>query len=145
MKSRGIYLSNSSIICLAPSPIGRPAFASVFVSVEVTVNGFDYSESDIKFRYSEPCDPGFFCPGLGRSLCPNGTFCRAGSSAPQDCPTGTFGARPMLRQESECTACPAGTACPAKDSPLGSPEASSRPNTHACGTCMRDLTDRVPC
>ena len=41
MKSRGIYLSNTSMICLAPSPLGRSKFASNFVSVEVTVNGFD--------------------------------------------------------------------------------------------------------
>ena len=74
MKSRGIYLSNTSLICLAPSPLGRSELASNLVSVEVTVNGYDYSESKIRFKYSEPCDPGFFCPGLGRSLCPNGTF-----------------------------------------------------------------------
>lgn len=73
MKSRGFYLTNSSMLCLAPSPIGRAAYKSYSnVPVEVTVNGYDYSNSNITFLYNEPCDVGFFCPGASRFLCPNG-------------------------------------------------------------------------
>ena len=109
MKSRGIYLSNTSLICLAPSPIGRSQFATNQVSVEITVNGYDYSESRVQFTYSEPCDSGFFCPGLGRSLCPNGTFCPQNSRNFTLCPPGFFQPR---EGQPDCAICPIGYICP---------------------------------
>ncbi len=109
MQSRGIYLSNSSVICLAPSPLGRAEFATDLVDVEVSNNGYDFSESGIQFRYSEPCDSGFFCPGLGRSLCPNGTMCPVNSRNFTLCTPGTFQPR---EGQADCALCPVGYICP---------------------------------
>ena len=60
MFSRGVFLSNTSILCLAPSPLGRSEIRTTYVGVDVTVNGIDYSENHIPFLYSEPCDEGWF-------------------------------------------------------------------------------------
>jgi len=110
MKSRGIFLSSNSLICLAPSPLGRPEIRySNAIPVEVTNNGYDYSDSGILFSYFEPCDAGFFCPGLGKSLCPNGTYCPQNSRNFTLCPPGQF--QPREGQIS-CNLCPIGYICP---------------------------------
>ena len=110
MLSRGIYLSNNTMICLAPSPLGRPELNSyLHITVEVTVNGYDYSDSGVQFQYTEPCDLGFFCPGMTRQLCPNGTYCPANSVNFTLCSPGTF--QPKEGQ-SGCLICPIGYICP---------------------------------
>ena len=109
MLSRGIFLSNTTIVCLAPSPLGRSELASKSVNVEVTVNGVDFSESRIAFDYSEPCDEGWFCPGMTRQLCPNGTYCPVGSRNFTLCPPGFF--QPKEGQVN-CANCPVGYICP---------------------------------
>ena len=109
MKSRGIFLSNSSVICLAPSPLGRAALRSITVKVDVTINGVDYSENGIEFDYSEPCDEGWFCPGMSRQLCPNGTYCPINSRNFTLCPPGSF--QPKEGQVN-CASCPVGYICP---------------------------------
>lgn len=110
MKSRGIFLSKDAILCLSPSPLGRPLLADLDnVPVEVTVNGFDYSQSNISFAYSQPCDKGFFCPGMTRQLCPNGTYCPENSRNFTLCEPGYF--QPMQGQEL-CVICPIGYICP---------------------------------
>ena len=110
LESRGIFLTNSSILCLLPSPLGHPELANVdSLAVEVTVNGLDYSESGIIFEYSEPCDQGFFCPGLSRQLCPNGTYCPVNSRNFTLCGPGTFQPR---EGQIGCALCPVGYICP---------------------------------
>ena len=110
MNSRGIFLNNNSIICLAPSPLGRPELHSLLnVPVEVTVNGLDYSQSGVEFKYTQPCDLGFFCPGMTRQLCPNGTYCPINSLNFTLCEPGTF--QPKEGQ-SGCLLCPVGYICP---------------------------------
>ena len=110
MRSRGIYLSNTTLICLSPSPLGRPEFKGLSsVPVEVTVNGADYSTSRIPFTYREPCDAGFFCAGMGRALCPNGTFCPVNSNNFTICTPGTFQPR---EGQTGCVICPTGYICP---------------------------------
>jgi hypothetical protein len=110
MKSRGVFLSNSSLMCLLPSPLGRTALFDLSnVTVEVTVNGYDYSDSGVIFSYSQPCDQGFFCPGLNRQLCPNGTYCPENSRNFTLCPPGSF--QPMQGQTG-CVTCPVGYICP---------------------------------
>ena len=110
MKSRAIYLSNNSLVCLSPSPIGRPELKDVKnVPVEVTVNGYDFSESRVMFSYSEPCDQGFFCPGMSRQLCPNGTYCPVNSRNFTLCAPGYF--QPKEGQIG-CVICPVGYICP---------------------------------
>lgn len=110
MKSRAVFLSTTSLVCLLPSTLGRPELANQKnITVEVTVNGFDYSESKLPFAYSEPCDQGFFCPGLTRQLCPNGTYCPANSRNFTLCPPGTF--QPQQGQTG-CVLCAVGYLCP---------------------------------
>lgn len=110
MESRGIFLSNESIVCLAPSPLGRSAINDYTrVRVEVTVNGLDYSDSGNLFAYREPCEAGFFCPGLSREICPNGTYCPVNSRNFTSCPPGFF--QPREGQQ-ECVVCPVGYICP---------------------------------
>eukprot|EP01038_Epipyxis_sp_PR26KG_P007209 gene7209-9837_t len=109
MRSRGIYLTNTSIICLSPSPLGRQELPSSVVNVDVTLNGLDYSDSGITFNYSEPCDQGFFCPGMSRQLCPNGTYCPANSRNFTLCAPGFFQAR---NGQTGCAPCPVGFICP---------------------------------
>ena len=109
MASRGVYLSNQSLMCLAPSPLGRSLLRSTLVKLEVTVNGYDFSESGIVFNYSQPCDQGFFCSGVSRQLCPNGTFCPTNSLNFSLCPPGTFQPR---EGQIDCVICPVGYICP---------------------------------
>jgi hypothetical protein len=109
MHSRGIFLSNTSIICLAPSPLGRPEFKSRTQYLEVTNNGLDFTESFVEFLYSEPCDEGFFCPGMSRQLCPNGTFCPSNSRNFTLCTPGYFQPR---EGSIGCLVCPIGYICP---------------------------------
>ncbi|RYH31690.1 hypothetical protein EON65_02100 [archaeon] len=110
MKSRAIFLSKNALVCLSPSPLGRAELVNLdAVAVEVTVNGLDYSESNVTFAYSQPCDQGFFCPGMTRQLCPNGTYCPENSRNFTLCEPGTF--QPMQGQTS-CVICPVGYICP---------------------------------
>jgi hypothetical protein len=110
MKTRGIFLSNTSLVCLLPSTLGRPELADLSnIPVEVTLNGYDYSDSKRTFAYSQPCDRGFFCPGLTRQLCPNGTYCPENSRNFTLCPPGTF--QPMQGQTG-CVLCAVGYLCP---------------------------------
>jgi len=104
MYSRGIFISSTAMICLSPSPLGRKALYNYQqVYVEVSLNGFDYSESKVPFAYSEPCDSGFFCPGMTRQLCPNGTYCPVNSRNFTLCSPGYFQPR---EGQAECAICP---------------------------------------
>jgi hypothetical protein len=118
MVSAGLYVTNQTIVCLAPSPIGRAELkvmspthegANRTVNIEVSINGFDYSESRTQFRYTEGCDEGFYCPGGGRFMCPNGTFCPTNSRNFTLCSPGTFQPRGGT---SRCLPCPVGWFCP---------------------------------
>ncbi|KAJ1432765.1 hypothetical protein B484DRAFT_394815, partial [Ochromonadaceae sp. CCMP2298] len=114
MMSRGVFLTNLSILCLTPSPLGRSELANLQIPVEVTINGYDFSESNVQFRYSEPCDAGFFCPASGRNLCPNGTYCPVNSRNFTLCPPGTFQPK---EGAIECVICPIGYLCPDQGMP----------------------------
>ena len=110
MLSRGVFLTNNSIVCLAPSPLGRSELSDYSkVTVEITVNGYDYTDSGVTFKYSEPCDQGFFCPGMSRQLCPNGTYCPPNSQNFTICEPGTF--QPKEGQTA-CVICSIGYICP---------------------------------
>jgi hypothetical protein len=110
MPSRGIFISNTSIICLAPSPIGKLHLKRPdIVPVEVTVNGLDYSRSNVTFSYKDPCPAGYFCSSTTQFLSPNGTFCQENSRNFTLCPQGFF--QPKEGQK-DCVICPVGYICP---------------------------------
>ncbi|CAF1061349.1 unnamed protein product [Adineta steineri] len=55
------------------------------------------------------CPAGTFAPNLGVSNCndcPSGTYCMAGSSSTQACPSATYSAIPHRTSSSACLACP---------------------------------------
>ena len=110
MLSRGIFLSNVSVLCLAPSPIGRPDLARLdSITVEVTLNGLDYTDSGVLFAFKEPCDQGFYCPGSAKQSCPNGTYCPVNARNFTICSPGTFQPR---EGQTGCVTCPIGYICP---------------------------------
>ena len=109
MRSRGIYVSASTVLCLAPAWAGRAQLASNSVQVEVTLNGYDYSDSRMLFDYYDGCEAGGFCLGGVRQLAPNGTFCPPNSNNFTLCSPGTF--QPKEGQSS-CLPCSVGFLCP---------------------------------
>jgi hypothetical protein len=109
MRSRGVFLSPHSVLCLAPSPIGRSLLANGSVAVSISNNGYDFSDSSVYFTYSQPCDAGFFCPGNAKQQCPNGTYCPENSGNFTLCPPGFFQPRAGQR---DCVVCPVGYICP---------------------------------
>ena len=54
---------------------------------------------------SGACPSRFFCPAgtVTPTPCPIGSFCRSGSAVPVLCPPGTWGERPMLASDGECS------------------------------------------
>ncbi|XP_042595396.1 multiple epidermal growth factor-like domains protein 6 [Cyprinus carpio] len=70
---------------------------------------------------SGPCCPGYYCTkeatssrptdGITGNICPPGTYCDEGSSAPQPCPAGTFSPAAGLVSKDECQPCRAGYYC----------------------------------
>lgn len=91
MKSRGIFISSTVVGCMSPSPIGRSLLKNNdYIPVEITTNGYDYSNSNVSFRYTNPCSEGSFCVGSSSYLCPNGTYCEANSRNFTLCPPGYF-------------------------------------------------------
>ena len=48
----------------------------------------------------------------GSTACPQGKYCPLGSTAPVDCPTGTFTASTGMGELMNCGSCPAVSACP---------------------------------
>jgi hypothetical protein len=109
MTSRGVFISNTTLVCLAPSPLGRSELSSNEVALEVTLNGIDYTDSKVLFKYSEPCDKGFFCPGMARKLFTNGTYCTQKARNFSLCEPGYF--QPREGQDT-CVICPIGYICP---------------------------------
>jgi FG-GAP-like repeat/WW domain/CUB domain/Tyrosine-protein kinase ephrin type A/B receptor-like len=67
-----------------------------------------------ELSYSEKwvCASGFYCPDpidpTNKLLCPAGSYCRSGSSAPTTCPAGSY----CRVRSSIPTPCPAGVYCP---------------------------------
>jgi hypothetical protein len=57
-----------------------------------------------------PMNDGRYYPGDGNAYdCGAGNFCAAGSSAPQQCPAGTWTSNANLNSSGDCSACPSGT------------------------------------
>ena len=50
---RGVFISPTLVVCIAPAREMGAHNASVTVSAEVTNNGYDYSASNVKFQYTQ--------------------------------------------------------------------------------------------
>ena len=89
---------------------------------------------------SRVCPAGYSCRAgtVDPIACENGTFCPRGSPAPQDCPKGRVGMRPLLRAAIECEICPNGTRCPkgsAEIEPCGAGTYAPAPESERCTDC----------
>jgi hypothetical protein len=110
LNTRGIYVTKNTVVCLAPSTIGKALVLAIPVAVEVTNNGYDFSANDIMFTYNkEACAAGVYCADMVPQFSPNGTFSPPNSRNFTLCNPGTF--QPRVGQ-SECLLCPVGYVCP---------------------------------
>ena len=101
-----------------------PAGSSAETSCE-TGKYCDRSALDIS---PNDCLAGYYCdeletndPTPSGKQCPRGKYCVVGSSAPVDCPTGTYNNKLGASNDSFCLACPDGRLCnsPGQVEPLG--------------------------
>jgi hypothetical protein len=109
-KARGIFISINSIVCLAPSVIGRALLVEKMLPLEISMNGYDYTESQITFSYNkETSEAGGFFDGMSRVSSPNGTFSPPNSNNFTLCDPGFF--QPQQGKEI-CLPCGLGFLCP---------------------------------
>jgi hypothetical protein len=107
---RGVFISPTLVVCIAPAREMGAHNASVTVSAEVTNNGYDYSASNVKFQYTQFCPGSRYCPHLQVLMAPNGTASLGrGQFNFTMCKPGEFQPR---RAQSRCLKCPVGYICP---------------------------------
>ena len=107
---RGVFISPTLVVCIAPAREMGAHNASVIVSAEVTNNGYDYSASNVKFQYTQFCPGSRYCPHLQVLMAPNGTASYGkGQFNFTMCKPGEFQPR---RAQSRCLKCPVGYICP---------------------------------
>ncbi|XP_053729819.1 SCO-spondin isoform X1 [Synchiropus splendidus] len=119
----------AGMYCYAERPLEQP----ITRPTGVCPDGH-YCPSGTGYPQTYPCQAGFYssisvghsgkecvsCPAqhyCGRpgvhtpARCPQGFFCPVGTSRPHPCPEGTYGSRPALSDQSECTPCGGGRYC----------------------------------
>ena len=131
VRVKATFISRTKIICIVPARV----LPSV-VDVDVTVNGVDYTTSNVKMEYYATCSPGSYCPddelpirggsvnyiqettglaiGAVRDLtllvCEPGHYCSSEREYLQQmCPRGTF---QDLYHQTSCQPCFIGYECP---------------------------------
>lgn len=112
MVLRGLFLSPELMACMAPSHaeqlrlqhrVGR-------ISIEVSTNGLDYTESGRMIEYTKGSPPGHYDGGGIPVVTPNGTYSSgAGSLNFTVCQPGSF---QPFSGAATCLPCPIGFMCP---------------------------------
>lgn len=114
-----------------------------------------------------PCEPGYACPSVGMYdltvSCEPGYFCSRGSASAyaHPCPAGTYSDAINLVSASDCTSCPAQSACPLASTtamieqckagsfcPLGTAlgnEPKCPPGTYSNITSLQSVDECFPC
>ncbi|ETK89593.1 hypothetical protein L915_06374, partial [Phytophthora nicotianae] len=104
------YLSNSVAVCVAPRQLIDLRSSNGTVSVELTSNQVDFTDSGLKYTYLQKCPSSQFCTNGNIQACPNGTICDShGSTNFSLCAPGTF--QPRQNQVTSLP-CPVGYFCP---------------------------------
>ena len=91
-----------------------------------------------------PCAAGFYCPTpCSSAMCPCGSYCPAGSTAPIPCPSGHYCLEGSADKTPNPFVCPAGSFCP---SPVTNPKYYCNVSVCPCGTyCPADSTAPKNC
>lgn len=140
---QGFYCPNGTRTAREnPCPVGTYSNTTGLESrteCRLCPEGF-YCEAENLTSPTGLCARGYYCvlgsssptPSLSNEggPCPQGTYCKAGTSWPYPCPKGTFGDRPNLPSEADCTTCPPGEFC--SHSGLTAPNGSCLPGFY-CG------------
>jgi hypothetical protein len=131
------FLSSSLVLCFTPKvPLKKPLYGydqhrklatlntpqerlvqtSIagdqpnVVLVEVSNNGFDFTNNQHSYSFNISCGTGFYCPQLVAIPSPPGTFSSGDFNFNFTlCPAGTYNPLP---QQSSCFRCPIGFICP---------------------------------
>lgn len=106
---RAIFLSPSVLVCSVPALSPSLAMNYSSVALEVTQNGYDFTDDNVQFEYRSKSAAGFFISNAVQHRSPNGTYCPVDSRNFTLCNPGLF--QPKEGQ-SECLPCPVGFICP---------------------------------
>ena len=109
MPSRAVFLSNKTLVCIAPAISAADALNYSSVALEITINGVDYTNDQVQFVYFNASAAGEFSSDVVPLPSPNGTYCTEGSRNFSLCIPGMF--QPQERQIG-CIPCPVGFICP---------------------------------
>lgn len=109
---RGSFIAPRLVACMAPSHSAQPHLQrklGIF-SVEVSINGVDYTDSGKTVEYIQASPEGQFTHNWESSLSPNGTYCSGvGNLNFTICKPGSF--QPSSGAN-RCLLCPVGYICP---------------------------------
>ncbi|KAL3667963.1 hypothetical protein V7S43_006840 [Phytophthora oleae] len=108
--SPATYLSDSAVTCVSPRQLADLRSTKGIVSVELTSNQVDFTNSGLQFTYLQKCPSSQFCSNGNIQPCPNGTICDSHASTNfSQCAPGTFQPR---QNQVKCLPCPIGFYCP---------------------------------
>lgn len=110
----GTFYTPELLVCMAPSHSAQSRLLRQVgrLSLEVSINGLDYTDSGKAVEYSNFSPPGHYARGWMPAASPNGTFSAGATDSNfTTCDPGSF--QPSLGAE-RCLACPVGFICPGK-------------------------------
>lgn len=109
---RASFVSNWLVVCMAPSHSARLRLQRKLgnFSVELSVNGLDYTDSGQTIEYIQAVPEGHYVQAWMPSLSPNGTYSAGGGGGDFTlCHPGSFQPSPGAER---CLLCPVGFMCP---------------------------------
>ena len=109
LPARAVFITNTTLLCIAPVIPAANLLNYSAVSLEVTVNGVDFTNDEIQFFFVNSTSAGEFASNVVPIPTPNGTYASEGSRNFSLCNPGTF--QPQERQIA-CLLCPVGYICP---------------------------------
>ena len=105
------FVAHWLVVCMAPSHSAQLRLQRKFgsFSVELSVNGIDYTDSGQAIEYIQASPEGHYAQDWVPSLSPNGTYSAGGGGNFTLCPPGSF---QTLSGAGRCLLCPVGFMCP---------------------------------
>ena len=89
------------------------------------------------------CPAGYYCADGKKTECPKGSYCKAGSWTPTQCPIKTYQDQTKQTSSDACKQCPAGTVAPTQGSASCNPcgEDSYSSDGRYCNRCNGTIVD----